>query len=210
MPANIIDTSLFTDPIVVFSDGDLAGGPGLDDPIQGLANRTRFLNNLIAVEETARAALRADCDDDYNAGQWLTKTGYEALIDAGTPAGWSTVGGGGIYTTNGGTTDTITVNFALPWYSTPLEIAMWGVQSGSPSTRAGLSATLFQTGMTPESIARVNFAAEGDYLQKLLTSGHTWYGNKGVVQVVVHGPNLASGFQLHGVGVRFKYANRSV
>lgn len=212
MPVNIVDGTLFTDPIVCFTDGDLAGGPGLDDPIQGLANRTRNLLNRIAAEEATRAALSADVDDDYGAGQWLTKTGYEAYSEGVVTGSWSTVGGGNIYVTNAGTSGTIVTSFALPWYTQPLEIAMWGVQTGSPTTRAGISASFYQTSGATESVARVNFTGAGDYLQRLLTlsGSFTWSANKGAVQMTVHAPDVASGFQLHGVGVRFQYKNRDI
>lgn len=208
MPANIIDTSLFTDPIVCFSDGDLAGGPGLDDPIQGLANRTRFLNNRIAAEEALRATLRTDVDDDYNAGQWLTLGARQAWALAGSPSGWRHTSGDSFSLENLGTADTLAVQFAIPWFSTPLEIALWGIQIGAPTTRAGISAALYRPGVTGTNVSRVNFPGAGDYLSQNLSTA--WSGDKGLVVVNVHGPSTVGYLQLMGVGVRFQYANRSL
>lgn len=47
MPANITDVSAFTSPIVVPVDGDPRNAASVGTAIQGLANRTRFLDDKI-------------------------------------------------------------------------------------------------------------------------------------------------------------------
>jgi hypothetical protein len=47
MPVNIIDVSTFTDPVTAPAGGDVRNAASVVDPVQKLANRTRWLKNRI-------------------------------------------------------------------------------------------------------------------------------------------------------------------
>src|SRR5688500_11642128 len=59
MPVNITDADLFTDPVTAPDDGDDANGATFQDPIQDLANRTRYLKNKVDTLYGGTVALTA-------------------------------------------------------------------------------------------------------------------------------------------------------
>lgn len=78
MPVNIVDVSTFTDPIVAPADSDPADRTYVLTIAQGLANRTRFLNDKYDV--VGRVLLPSGAVFDK----------YFSLLDAVAISGWNT------------------------------------------------------------------------------------------------------------------------
>lgn len=66
MPTDLVETATFTDPIAVPVDADPANAASVETPFQGLANRTRWMVDVVA--RSAQGIL-------WDLGTWTFSTG---------------------------------------------------------------------------------------------------------------------------------------
>lgn len=124
MPVDIEDVSVFTDPVTAPDDGDFANGATIQDPIQDLANRTKYLKDRTdALYGNDPVALEGPLelnDENVTVGEDLA-VGGDLTVTGGVNS--ATLTSSGILSVGGASTLTGNVSASAISYLTQLRVS---------------------------------------------------------------------------------------